>query len=452
VVPPFKDGGIREWQVINDPDEGKYREGNSPLGLDFANYTIGGLVPNRRNYQFEDKEYKRVVGQITWRLRQLGYSLEAFGEIDKAIANRSYFGRAERPTIERYGKKYARIAYFEQYGLRQDEGLLDNPWHEPVDRPSEADIDPSFPDDPPKVRLIENVLGDRSTDVRAWVEHGPTPEFGQYLLQQTFDKLVGPWILLDGHCSQYDKGAERHGFVRLQSFLLLKEDLNEFIGLLRCEPPRGKWLPDASEDHYTFAGEVPWCDTFPRNELQTVDFVTGKTRVKVDPNDPRYKWRFVMKVGDSERALGPSELPEFEEVNLYRKIPVYVPIRNNSFTPSGAVQRTSCIVPTKELADLFHLWLDLPSWNLHDQSGRSCSVVATAGSLGDYEQYLFFRKELVDKLLSSQNLALVWAVWGERQHFGGRHAMTNAPSHGYRYFQQVYRYRHGRPERVTPAP
>lgn len=97
--------------------------------MDFENYTIDSLVRSRRNYDYQNAEYTKVVGQIVWRIYQLGYTLEAFAEIDKAIANVPYFGRAERPTVERYGKKYARIAYFELYGFRDDAGLLADEWH-----------------------------------------------------------------------------------------------------------------------------------------------------------------------------------------------------------------------------------------------------------------------------------------------------------------------------------
>jgi hypothetical protein len=65
--------------------------------------TIGGLVPCRRNYNFQNEEYKRVVGQIIWRIYQLGCRLEAFGEIDKAIAKRGYFGRADQTHCRTVG-------------------------------------------------------------------------------------------------------------------------------------------------------------------------------------------------------------------------------------------------------------------------------------------------------------------------------------------------------------
>jgi hypothetical protein len=49
---PFTRLKHRKWGWLKDPNEGRYREGNAPLGMDFENYTIGGLVPSRllKNY------------------------------------------------------------------------------------------------------------------------------------------------------------------------------------------------------------------------------------------------------------------------------------------------------------------------------------------------------------------------------------------------------------------
>lgn len=445
VVPPFTDGGIRKWEVMEDPNEGKYRAGNAPLGMDFANYTLGGLVPKRRNYDSENEEYKKVVGQITWRIYQLGYSLEQFGEIDKEIASLPYLGRSERPVTERYGKKYARIAYFELYGFRDDAGLLKTEWYEREERPSDIDIDPSFPDREHEIRLIEDFLGKRSRPIRSWVQGGTTPEFRKYLIQQNVAQIRGEWLLLDGHSSQQDKAAERVGFVFLRSVILLEEDVAEFVRLLKKEPPRGRLLPDVREDHYTFAGEIPWCDTFHHNELETVDFAVGKVEVPVSPDDPRHI-RIILDFGDVQETIGPREVPKFENVVVYRRIPVYIPVRQTSFPSNGKIERTSCVVPAKELAELFHLWLNLPTWDMYDESGQQCSI-ATAqeeGRFFNYERQLFFRREMIDKLFASQKLALVWVVWGERQHRSER----RDESWGYKNFHQVYRYVHGQAKRV----
>jgi hypothetical protein len=438
-VPPFKDGGIRNWDVIDDPAEGKYRAGNAPLGMDFENYTIGNLVPSRQN-DYQNEEYKRVVGQITWRIYQLGYTLEAFGEVDKAIADTRYFGRSERPSIERYGKKYARIAYFEQYGFREDQGLLKSDWRHSADRPSDADIDPSFPGTPRKTRLMSDFLGDRSTHIRDWVENGPTPVIRPHLVPAIVDNKSGPWVLLKGYCSQEDKSTERVGSVMIRSLLMLQEDVNEFTRLIKKDSNKSWSRSESGQEDDAFAGEIPWCDTFHHTELSTLDFEIGKVKVPISQTDLRYRLSVVFDIGGVKHTVQPSKAPEFEEIPKYRKIVTYLPFRHNSFSSAAGIERPSADVPSKELAEHFSLWLNLPSWHMLDGAGRQCTIYLSDGEYFDTENYLFIRKDLIDSFLSSQKLSLVWVVRGERQHFTRRDATPSHPSQGHRYFHQAYLY------------
>jgi ABC-type oligopeptide transport system ATPase subunit len=302
--PPFQDGGIRQWEVIEDPNSGKYREGNSPLGFDFANYTLGRLVPERGNYQ-EDPEFTKATGQVVWRLYQLGYTLEAFGQIDKHIASSEFRAemRGERKT-ERYGKKYARIAYFELYGFRQDQGLLKSRWSDDPKRPWDADIDPSFPEATHRLRFIPNLLSDSSVTNETWVKKGPVPNFGAFLIAKQIGPKPGPWLLVNSGGHQAKKQLERTGFVRIRAFLLLRNDVERFIDLARREPPSRNLLPDWAENHLTFAGEIPWSDLFADDELNTVDFVVGTVQRRVDENDPRFNLRVILHFEDEQRVLG----------------------------------------------------------------------------------------------------------------------------------------------------
>jgi len=315
------------------------------------------------------------------------------------------------------------------------------------ERPSDADIDPSFPDPPYPMRLAGDLLGDRSCDVDLWVQQGPVPNFGQYLIRQEIGRAAGPWVLLEGHCSQSDEPAERNGFVKLQCFLLLKEDASDFVRLMKGESPEVNRLPDVEEDDLIFAGEVPWCDTFPHNEIRTIDFVIGRTTVRVSPNDPRYSLRVALILGRSTQLVRPAEPPKFEEVNVYKRIPVYVPVRRNRFSSPEGIERPSCLVPAKVLTNCFRLWLGLPTWNMYDQSGRLCTIATAEGTEPGYERYLFIRQDLIDAFLAKQNLALVWVAWGERQHYPLPRPTAQSDYAGYKYFHQVYRYTRSGPKR-----
>ena len=110
IKPPFLDGGIRKWGKSKDRNEGEYREGNNPMGWDFSNYTLGHLVPDRSNYDFQHKGYLTVKANMFWRVYKLGYSLNRFGEIDKEIDRYNWFFRNGN-KIDRYGKKYCWIPF-----------------------------------------------------------------------------------------------------------------------------------------------------------------------------------------------------------------------------------------------------------------------------------------------------------------------------------------------------
>jgi len=445
--PPFQDGGIRQWKVIKDPNSDKYREGNSPLGFDFANYTLGRLVPERGNYQ-EHPEFTKATGQVVWRLYQLGYTLEAFGQVDKEIASSEFRAemRGERKT-ERYGKKYARIAYFELYGFRQDEGLLKSRWSDHAERPWDVDIDPSFPDPPHRLRLIPNLLSDSSITVEAWVKSGPVPNFGTFLIPKQIGPEPGPWLLINSGGHQNNKQLERTSFVRIRAFLLLQEDVERFIHLARKEPLSRNLLPGWAEDHLTFAGEIPWSDLFADDELRTVDFVIGKYQRKVAEDDPRFNLRFILHFGDEKRVLG-SERPTHETVEILERFPIYLPLRENQFSSEGNLKRSSGEVPGKYLASHFRLWLDLPNWDMRNEQGKLCSVATSSGEYPDYEHHMFLRQELVDELLQTQKLGLLWDIWGERQHYPERNFASGVPLQRYEFFRQMYQYSAGRAERV----
>ncbi len=117
------------------------------IQMDFDNYTIGRLVENRAPYDSKHEEYRRVRRQIRWRVLDLGYDPERFKHIDRAISQLNFhMGRQDGgKKVDRYGKKYSWIAFYEVAELRRIAGTLPNR-QEP--RLSDADIDPSFPDAP----------------------------------------------------------------------------------------------------------------------------------------------------------------------------------------------------------------------------------------------------------------------------------------------------------------
>ncbi len=440
-TPPYPGPVPIGWQETDDPNANLYREGNAPLGMDFRNYTIGSLVPGRRNYDFEHPEYKAVLRRIIWRIYDLGYSLKAFGDIDANIEFKRHRPWEKARSAERYGKKYARIAYLEQFGIREDQGLLDSEWKAGFQKPDESDIDPSFPDPPLQLKLIPDILGNRRKSVKRWVQGSSGKGLEHFVSAVKLGEQAGPWIMLDGFCGQQDKSADRIAFVRYQSFILRKADTSRFLELMSKEKARGRWMPDTPTDSHTFLGEIPWCETFPKANPTTVDFVVGRRNKRVPADDPFYQLRIDGSViGGEDLAIEPS-VPEFElvEVDIIESVPVLIPVRTISLATEAQDEHVSGLMPARELMQFSGSRVDLPYWKTMDQRGVVHSISTEIGAHLNNEHYLFHRKEELDKFLRKQRSTLVWVIWGERQHYSERRTMTSK-HHGYKYFQTYLLY------------
>jgi len=135
---------LRHFPPAVEIKDSQVSEAEYAMGMDFQNYTLGRLVKGRSNYDFENASYKEIRRQIEYRIVNLGYSAARFESIDKMIgSDRHYAANRDKGKTDRYGKKYAWIAFFEMYGLQFDKGELQD--HR-ESRPSDVDIDPSFPE------------------------------------------------------------------------------------------------------------------------------------------------------------------------------------------------------------------------------------------------------------------------------------------------------------------
>ena len=145
-------------------DDPNADECDSTFGMDFENYVIGSAIPGRRNYDSHHAAFRRVRGEVMARVWDLGWRAAVFGRVDREIAEAaSRFGRG-RFKVERYGKKYGWIAYYELIGRLSDAG--ENRGRSVGGGRNVApDIDPSFPDEPP-VASVELPTGPCQSDGR----------------------------------------------------------------------------------------------------------------------------------------------------------------------------------------------------------------------------------------------------------------------------------------------
>lgn len=403
ITPPFIDGGIRDWGQSEDKHKGEYRDGNAPIQMDFENYTLGQLVKDRQNYDYENEEYKIVRANIFWRIYDMGYSLKIFSDIDKIIASRNwYYERAtnQRKT-DRYGKKYSWIAFYELAGFRQDQGLLNELYCEKV-RISDADIDPSFPQPVQEFLIIDkDLLGDRNIPLDEWIENGNAPDISAYFVLEELYGENGPWVLLDGDVSQEDLEAKRSCFIYPRGLFVQKNDLNKVMTSMKKQNAREQL--HIAEDYYTYAGEIPWCDTFSYNGQMELEFVISTKKKKI--NLPS--------------LFGDKGIPQEIEVPDKKKIfNVFIPVRTNYWEEYHSSVNTgrSVLVPAKEIAEYLDLCSQPQTFDLYEKNGKRASITIRVGEHFHTGHHLIFlRQDLLNRYLLENNLDLMWVVWGERQ-------------------------------------
>lgn len=378
---PFPSVGLISEQ---DADKAK-----SALHMDFENYTLGRLIPGRGNYDYQHDGYRGVRRQVLWRVADLGYSEEKFSSVDHQIAQDN---RDRDPSrIDRYGKKYSWIAFFEMYGVRRVAGELAE-WSS--ERPSDVDIDPSFPNEPrtwvpPRSRVLES----GPSESRAWLQCGLRPDYEGLLRREEVDGIPGPWILIEGFIEESAKHEDRRRvFTFVWARLVERSRLDHLLASFWDQDYPGNFaIPDHGTDYYTYAGEIPWSTRFAR-DLRSG---SGAALPHIEPAFATYD-------GSGKRS----------------GIPVEVPIRYWTWESyhSAMNQVGGTYVPAPALCQDLKLVNRAREWDLYDQSGHRATLFAKTRSEdpGLDCHLLFMREDLVNHYLANVGKELVWFVWGER--------------------------------------
>ena len=476
ITPPFTDGGIREWDEREKHGAGEYQKGPAPLQMDFENYTLGSLVKDRGNYNYDHPEYKRVRANILWRIYDLGYSSDDFGEIDALLnrQNQVYARSADGRKTDRYGKKYSWIAFYELAGFRQDNDLLPD-YHENV-RILDTDIDPSFPDEQYRYDLVKkDFLGDRNTSHKEWVFKSNHPDLTNYLKVDRFcadlemDRLCGedgPWVLLWGSLSQEDKKDNRDIFALIQGLIVKPEEVEAIVKTFTNQEARDRSnMPFCPEDYCTYAGEVPWCDTYPKNSCAEIQIEIGKIlvperRVKLLRNDKPIPSEEIYELSDSitdllekgdedtlkawltERNLEIAiETGEIEETE-YKIFEVLVSVRENNWEDhrSAINSNRNVAIPSRQIAEALGLCGRPQSFDLFEkENAKRASITFCYGERwGEMQRFTYLRQDLLERYLTETGSELIWIIWGERRQ------VSQNPDAPYKYFHEVKVYRDSR--------
>jgi len=353
------------------------------IRMDFGNYTIGRLISGRSNYDDSNPEYQQVLPAIVSRMLVLGYDPQQFETVDRQMNSGPRIG-SDKHKVDRYGKKYAWIAYFEMWGVRHAEGLLDE---RRSARPPDADIDPTFPIEASALELVlPDLFHGQPTEIGDWIVRGPQPDYRDILEIAEVDGLRGPWVVLDGFLEQ-TAADDRQIFTFLRGVLVESGETDRLCSLFSgLEYPGNTAIPDVPEQYYTYAGEMPFSSVpgLP---------VAGKQE------DDGYE---TMVSADRWSATG---------------VPVDIPVQEYNWESYHSVlnQNSGAVLPSKPICEALNLQYREKKWDLYDASG----VASLYREVGENDSQItgwfsYLRRDLLDNYLKQSGKTLVWLMWGER--------------------------------------
>lgn len=413
IRPPYTFGGIRALQEF-DYGENDYGY-DRPMQMDFSNYTLGRIVNGGHAYSNPEEKIK-VRKQIYWRIYDLGWNTDMFGAVETALGNDNYYNsnRSRQAKVERYGKKYSWIAYFENAGLRADLGLLDKDWDR--FRLSDANIDPSFPEKKANEPFFKNdLLGDRSTPLNEWYENGGTPIFDGYLEIDEINGNPGPWVCLDGFIVQEEISTERNSYLAIRGMVIEDSQYDEVIKLLKGQNFSQIQIPDKSENYYCFAGEMYNIDEATYSNYGDLRFDLEIRKVKIKKDEPGYYQNLIWSDDFTESNL-PDEIEV--EVNVNKEFEVLIPVMDYNWesyhSPVNDAGHISVL--GKEIVNHLGLISEAQTFDLFDQDGKLAAIhLNNAEDFNNNDSFVYFRKDLFDQFLAETRSKFVYTVWGERE-------------------------------------
>lgn len=420
----------------SDYDDHYIKQADSAIHMDFENYTIGHLVRERKNYDYDHSDYQNILKQIKWRVLDLGYTEPLFGRIDSDLASNN-FHRENRGVdfkVDRYGKKYSWIAYFEVAGKLSEQNKLHEDYHARI---SDCDIDPSFPEivrswEPKLKNIFETPLKNKEE----WIKCQKSPDYKHLLEVNTIDNIKGPWILLGGYINEDAPKDIRNIFSFLNGYFIENEKLFDFKKrFYNTKYPGNDNLPNAGSDYYTFAGEIPWSKNFASGHFKSnkkkrqIAVCYERTRsyyVKKEVSKLTYEEKLFLsnkqyRFNSSGLEIEMKQIKsKFVRVKNYQKIPgikVEMPLHLLEWESyhSAENQGGGVYYLAPAICDFLNLKNKNDFRDLVDPEGKFASLGRVFGNTNFYKSRLIYiRKDLLQRYLDFTKQKLIWIIWGER--------------------------------------
>lgn len=307
-----------------------------------------------------------------------------------------------------------------------------------------------------------------------------------YLVVDELCGEYGPWALLDGSVSQQDTQASRELFLLARSFIIKTEEAEPFADRLQSQDFGDRWLLDIPEDYYVYAGEIPWCDTYPFSRETELKFVVDTATIE-EPEEKLELFRDGEPLSEEETEdfweslsdqvmvrpgmtvtwgshIDPDmvietalqgrrlEMKQREvlvkrQVRIYQTFRVLIPVRRNSWEGDhlamGAADRRGN-TPAKEIAMHLGLCGQPQTLDFFESDGRRASITFRYGdAFHNTQHFTYLRKDLLDRFLRETGTEITWVIWGRREYAHSGDLPRGKIADGYedrKSFQKTFHY------------
>lgn len=283
---------VRNWHNSSESD---------PLRGDFVHYTIPRL---QERGEAGPENRLTATANIYKRIIELGYITEdKFKPNDKKETN-FYYGSKPygfEGKIDRLGKKYSWIAFFEYAGHLLNQGLL-NVWYNEEDekvynRLGDVEIEVSNPK--PAIlgeRLFDFDMLQHKNEKESWTEK-PLYEESKLVWIQDFEE--GNFTLVKGYLEQKsDESYDVRTFLLIESFLVKKDEIEE--NKQNIINQEFDWNYDLHGNNYlnhAYFGELYWADSIPNGEIsgEAIPTINDAGEINrriytIEPTNIEYLW------------------------------------------------------------------------------------------------------------------------------------------------------------------
>jgi hypothetical protein len=346
---------------------------------------------------------------VKWIFEKYGYDVEKHGIYDRNIrrSNRHDF------KIERIGKKYQWIAFYEIFARVSDNFKKYSEWsfnkkEEPYQGPWEPyirDIDPTIlikntgkydEENPKTFWWVKENYTNWELPSEKWIKVDNDLPTGDKLIQ-IIDENNEKWIVLESYPEWAEPkkiGIEKWDYphkrlwYQIRSYLIKKEDLKNIKNWMKKQNFMGRWMPENTDKYEIFSREYYWSPTY---QYFLKEYYNGNEWKEIF--DPKRSAKVGKVIVTTETYLWEEEYDySKEETIIYLKpsIKIYRGLNLKEARTEGAF--------------------------LNENNKIICFATNVNN---DSKPFLLIKKEPFIKFLKENNLDIFWTILGEKEVIGG---------------------------------